>query len=410
MATIINTKNASLIRRFGSGLVAVIFLGVILSVGIFPRLALAAQLSTRSIEMSDSGVSAGSITSGVGSGTNVDYHVGFTVSNVATNIGGIAIDFCSNSPIVGDTCTAPTGFNANSSTTTINNQVGISGYTTYTVAPVANRIILTNSVAAAPTQANISFDIGNGTNNGVTNPSVEGSFYARIYTYTTATAAQTHNTSSPSGYTDYGGIATSTANVITITARVQETLLFCVSGAAPTANCGAVTTPAVSLGHGANTILDSTAVDTGNVYSQLSTNATSGAVVRMRNSAPSGGLNSGSNSIPAVNGGAGTSSTMTAGTAAFGVNVANGVIVSGSGGSGSVSADANYGPTGGQYGMDTTTAGGANVLGNFGDRIVYSTAPVNNINNTYTFAATAFNTTPSGVYTANISLIATGTF
>jgi hypothetical protein len=74
-----------------------------------PGKAAAAQFSTRSIQLSDSGVSGGSITTGVGSGTNVTYRVSFTPSALAESM---VIDFCTQDPIINDTCTAPTGMTA----------------------------------------------------------------------------------------------------------------------------------------------------------------------------------------------------------------------------------------------------------------------------------------------------------
>ena len=114
--------------------------------------------------------------------------------------------------------------------------------------------------------------------------------------------------------------------------------------------------------------------------------------------------------IPANNSGANTPSAITAGTAAFGLFVTNGTL--GTGGIGAVLADANYNdgtPT--NYGMDTeTVADAGSVTGTYGDRVAYSTEPCYRINNSYTFAATASLTTPAGIYTANMNLIATGTF
>ncbi|HPG37709.1 MAG TPA: hypothetical protein PK865_02875, partial [Candidatus Saccharibacteria bacterium] len=61
------------------------------------------------------------------------------------------------------------------------------------------------------------------------------------------------------------------------------------------------------------------------------------------------------------------------------------------------------------YGMDTTTSG-ANATTTFGSRVVSSTGPTDNVMNTWKFAATASNTTAAGIYTANMAVIATGTF
>ena len=74
------------------------------------------------------------------------------------------------------------------------------------------------------------------------------------------------------------------------------------------------------------------------------------------------------------------------------------------------------------YGMDTTTATGANagfpqqssyngsVIGTFGSTVLTAVGPISRVDARYTFAATASLTTPAGIYTANLSLIATGTF
>jgi hypothetical protein len=71
------------------------------------------------------------------------------------------------------------------------------------------------------------------------------------------------------------------------------------------------------------------------------------------------------------------------------------------------------------YGMDSlsTAANGGtpasnigNVTSTFGSTVASSTGPVYHFDNEYQFAATAALTTPAGIYSANMSLIATGTF
>jgi hypothetical protein len=246
----------------------------------------------------------------------------------------------------------------------------------------------------------------------VTNPSTTGTFYARFVTYVGGTGGGTDyanyapGTEGSTSATDYGGFALSTANVITITAKVQESMTFCVSGVDPGPDCGttgtAVTAPNLTIGHGPNLILDASVVDTAQAFTQLSTNAQGGANVRMKNTAASGGLNAGTNSIPPTGDAA---VAIAAGTAAFGMRLADGT-----GGTGTLSGDANY-EHATNYGMDATAgADSASVLSTYGDLILTSAAPLNNVENTLTFAATASNTTPAGLYTARISLIATGTF
>ncbi|HEX7962983.1 MAG TPA: hypothetical protein VF466_00170, partial [Candidatus Saccharimonadales bacterium] len=258
----------------------------------------------------------------------------------------------------------------------------------------------------------------------ITNPTTNGTFYARIYTY----VAQTNDYStaaSPGTVADFGGIAMSTANLISITAKVQETLTFCVSGTAlqPTdLTCTSATAPTLVLGHGTPAVLDQTAIDAASAYTQVSTNASGGVSMRMKssNSCANGGLSATGGaacSIPGVptNNGS-TSQGMTAGTAAFGLFVA--ASNTNTTGTGTITPDTNYNdgthtntasPSTLFYGMDQTTGGGG-VTSTFGDVIAASSAPLSLVNNQLVFAATASLTTQAGIYTVNESIICTGTF
>jgi hypothetical protein len=228
-------------------------------------------------------------------------------------------------------------------------------------------------------------------------------------------------------------------------------------------DCTLATAPAVTLGtaHGTTIIIDNLNVYTGTDFTQLDTNATHGAVINMSNSnttcsSAGGGLSADNGTtcaIPAVGAGAGTPSGITAGTAAFGLFVANSVITDPTG-TGTVTPSGAYfspshcGPTsasppicpntGGAgnffYGMDTTTspalyanAGNAygpanpptgsnstgytgNVTSTLGSTIASTPSPVYKVDNGLTFAATSSLVTPAGIYTANMNLVATGTF
>ncbi len=436
----------------------------------------AAQLQYRSIQLSDSSPSNGTFTAGIGSGLNVTYKFSFkTIQNASSMV----VDFCSNDPIIGDSCTAPTGMSVTTAAidpTSTGNLTSTGWSITNTNSPNPRIKLAQGSGAqlAAGTQQNFNLT-------GITNPSTvdattKGSFYARIYTYASTTfgdgVSKTYTTASAaatSGFSDYGGIALSVDYVITITARVQETLTFCVSGSDPnnwtsTGDCGdaAVTStadptpgkygpPNIVLGHGSPTaVLDTSAVDYGNVWTQLSTNATNGAVINMHSNIPCGGLSadyvppsSGTCAIPAVNGGSNAGPTaITAGTAAFGVaiNKYTPTTQAGPAAIGTLTPTTQYYdpafyaftgnvPTNVHYGMDTVTATGYNaafttvgppfsgqssyngsVIGKFGSTVLTCIGPISRVDARYTFAATSSLTTPAGIYTANLSLIATGTF
>jgi hypothetical protein len=405
------------LQRVGYTMAAVALLAGVIYPILQPKTASAAQLLLRSITLSDSGVSGGTITTGVGSGTGVTYQVRFTTTTPADSL---IVDFCSQNPIIGDTCTDPTGM--------VTSGVGLAG--------VSGDITSPGWTATSSSAGHISLAKGSGSTaapgvqsfnlTGITNSSTLGTFYARIYTYSDATfGSSTTAYTLPTAlgdYKDYGGIALSTNQIITITARVQEQLTFCVSGTIQTSwtthgcdSTQAADAPALTLGHGTPTpTLDSTAIDTGSVYSQISTNATAGATIAMRNSNTiCGGLSADGGAhcdIPAIGGGSFAIGTMVIGTAAFGMATADGVADTN--GTGTLTAASNYVSTAAnQYGMDTETANDTgSVIGDFGDVVASSLTPLYRMDSTYTFAAVASLTTPAGIYTANIDLIATGKF
>jgi hypothetical protein len=385
------------------------------------------QVSNRSIELSDASPSGTTITTGVGSGTNVKYELKFTP---ATQAGSIVIDFCQNDPILADPCTAPSAMNA--STATITNVAGTLCGTGWTITASATQIKLADD---ASTHDILPSTVQTCDISGITNTSTVGTFYARMYTYAGTGWGTYASVTNLGNYVDYGGMAMSITPAITITARVQETLTFCVTtkdpgvaGAGWTApnDCSsadiAANPPNLTLGHGSPTqILDTSAVDRADVYTQLSTNATHGATVRMRNSnLLCGGLSADGGAtcaIPGVGSVAGNSNTapaaITQGTAAFGVFVSNGYAGLNAANETNDLANTNYNDNihttspGYFYGMDDS---GTGVTSQYGDSIVNVSSPVYHAQNHLVFGATAALTTPAGIYTANLSLICTGQF
>jgi hypothetical protein len=373
----------------------------------------AALLANRSIQMSSSANGSGA------AGQKVIYKVGFTVSNAATAIGGIVIDFCSNSPIAGDSCTATTG-SSNFATLSINNQNNISGLTVDTTNSTANKVILTKT-AGAPTAAAISFELGDGINNGFTNPTNSNTvFYARIYTYTTSAAAQGHNTGTPTGYTDNGGIALSTAEQITITAKVQERLTFCVYTGGYTANdytnptltaennCTSKSGSAVTLGDNNGVLTTNGAfVDKTARYS-VSSNAVGSVAIRLKGTT----LKSGSFDIAAIGA---TAASSTAGSEQFGFctwQIVGATLTISTpydnASCNSTTQTAGTGSTGGegtaQFAFDET-----NTNTTYGQTIASATAGDFSTGE-LAFIGNIANTTEAGIYTTTLTFIATGTY
>ena len=353
----------------------------------------AGQVQTRFVQMSSSTPSA----------TAVTYNVSFKPTAL-TNIGGIVVDFCADSPIVGSTtCTVPTSINIGTAVS------GLTGFSTstgtwVTTSSTANTLFYTNATPQTPSAITtpINFQITN-----VTNPSTTASLYARIITFDTNSHATTNYTvvgtaraASFVGQLDYGGAAMSTATAVNISAAVMETLTFCVSAAAPGSACSGLSAPTLTIGHGSPAAVDGTAVDTATAYTQVSSNANSGVVVAVKTTSSTlcSGLSRDAGATCGIPG-KGAFGAISAGTPNFGLNVADGT-----GGTGTVTHNANYGTTGGSYGMSTAA------YGTYGDPIESSSAPTANVNSLLTYAATGAATVPAGIYTTTESLIATGTF
>ena len=356
-----------------------------------PALASADQVASRSIALSSSSKAA----------TNVTYQVNFTSVGSA---GAFVVDFCSDSPIIGQTCTAPTGFSASSAASTT------SGFTDVSALD-ANTIVVTGTIGAATA---ISVDV-----TGITNPTNAGPLYARIVTYDTDVHADAYQSDNlGTGNVDDGGVAISITDSVGVSAAVLETMTFCVSGASGgtnpiTAGCtGTLVAPTLTLGEtvGSTKALTSSAVSTGDIYTQISTNAAGGAVVSLKSGVPCGGMKRVGAAVcdiaPALQ------TDIAAGQAKFGV-VANADSATDT----ALSANGTFqivpasGYDGSAYALNYVSGDATGVTSVYGDPILNTngTQPSNR-NMKLTFGASITNNTPAGLYSADLSLVATGTF
>ena len=358
--------------------------GALLLALILPSIVSAAQLTERSIELSSSSINA----------TGVTYKVNFTATTAA---GAVIVDFCQNSPLIGETCTPPAGFNFTPS-----------GSVAKLASDAPNTALITQAIAAEATSVTIS---------GVTNPSTVGPLYARIITYSNPTTAATYVAtvaSDAANRKDEGGAALSITNTIGVSGAVLESMSFCVSGGAIADNCtGPITAPTLKLGQqvGSAFALVPGVVSEGSIYTQISTNALKGAVVSLKSSTTNcGGLvragDANCDIAPALSSGIEENSA----TAKFGVKTTastNGT----NGGSGT------YQPAGGSiyspdaFALAFINTNATGVTSPYGSPFLDTAgAPVNNKNMQLTFGATVTNQTPAGLYSADLSLIATGKF
>jgi len=203
---------------------------------------------------------------------------------------------------------------------------------------------------------------------------------------------------------------------IGVTGAVLEALTFCVTGeVAPGANCDLTGTsaPTLKLGQdmGNGVLALSTVVSSGDIFTQLSTNAASGAVVSLKSNAVNcGGLKLvGSTDVNNCHiAPAGTTGTINTGDAKFGVR-AIATADSGTNPGGVLQLTSNYSAT--DYRMNGAVDNLSGVTSTYGDPIFNTNGlPANGKNMTLNFAAAANNSTPAGLYSADLSLVATGKF
>lgn len=360
----------------------------------------AAQATNRSVELSSSSVSA----------TGVQYKVKFTTGDAPA--GAMVVYFCNNSPLKGQVCNAPAGFSAAASTVTS------AGFTRGDAS--ANRVEVTGTFAA---NTDVEVVLGN-----ITNPSVAtttAALFARIVTYEDAgDVTGTEADELGDNQVDDGAMAIAITPTIGVSGVVLETLTFCVSGgteADPEVNpigdgcTGTLTAPTLALGTNIGGVisLQPGLVSSGKVYTQISTNASKGAVVRLKSNATGcGGMLRAGAEAGTCDIAPAQQTDIVEGDAKFGVRTAT--ATDGTGANGDYrpyqegANPAYYSNT--SYAMryvDDTDG----VTSPFGDPFLDTAeAPANNKNMALTFGAAASNNTPAGSYSADISLIAVGKF
>ena len=415
-------------RRFGNAGFAVLFLvafslTAIVNLIHVPSVSAGGQVTSRKITLNNSSPSA----------TSVTYAVSFNPTS-AGSVGGITVDFCANDPVVGDTsCTLPTGFTLGTAITTGGNPTGFSTSTGSWVTTSSQQCAAaaSNFQVFKFTNATAQTETGSGTPitftiTSPTNPSTNVSFYARIITFDTKTNADVNFCSSPTvrpatftGQVDYGGVALSTTQNIAITAKVFETLSFCVFQI----SCG---TPAsLALGDATTGALSTiTAYTNINAKYTLATNAQSGVSVQMfgqtlcRNAVlsfancPTGASNQ---TISAI--GTPAALVSTPGSEQFGmcVNAISGTTAqapyddTGTGNNCTTGIATNTYAGTSKFGfIDTSAANGTNNAS--GSTVLTSSGAITSASSQFAFAANIASTTEAGIYQANLNMVATGTF
>jgi hypothetical protein len=400
----------------------------------------AAQLTTRSIQLANSASGANGTT----------YRASFNAATSST-VKGIIVDICSGAagsgPLLGTTCTSMTGANfswnapvaADITTFTINGvaqtvsdtptsaQWGVgtveTGRTLYLSSVDGTAVTAGQTIVVEIANVNNPNDVDGGGSDNI------GTFYGRLATFPNDTGANSpatydDATTGESNLTDFGGVALSTTESLTVTARVQESLTFCIYTNSPQTGCTTATIAAAGVNiPNATTPLSSGSVSTASAYFGLATNALNGANVRMwSNNSSNGVLKSGSTRTINPFGG-----TMDAGTGApvsgtddactvdstasnteqFGMLITE---------STNVVAAMPYDCAAGNHGWDNDSVAGAGandattVGSAYGDTIASTTGPLDFEENIMEFAAKSALTTEAGIYSSSLNYIATGTY
>lgn len=355
---------------------------------VLPSFVFAAQATDRSVELTNSSYSA----------ENVTYTVNFTASGQSA-AGAFVVDFCANSPLIGQSCTAPSGLDATSAASQT------SGFTDVTGS--ANKVVVAGSIGAS-SPVSVAID-------GITNPNSTLPLYARIVSYDTkANASNYTSTNLGSGAVDQGAVAIAITETIGVSGTVLESLTFCVSGDEIDADCTNTTTPALVLGQGTPAVLAPGVLNTGNIYTQITTNASSGAVVRLKSNATDCGglLRAGDPSACDIAPALDEDIDVNANEGKFGVKTAaatNTAGVSNAGGAFAPVTGSVYNSS--TYAFNFSAGNSTGVTSTFGDPFLDTAGePANNKNMVLTFGAMAGNNTPAGTYSTSLRLIATGKF
>lgn len=370
-----------------------------------PHKASAAQITSRSVKISSS--ANGSITLGAaGSGSNgskTKETFDFTLGTTGT-VGSIEFQYCTT-PLPGTTCTAPTGMDA--STVTSIGGTSATGWTLGTAgnAPTANDVRITHTAASMSGAQDFILGAGGTGTDYIKNPTADNStFFVRITTYSD-TAWTTP--------VDTGTVASSTAQQIDITAKVQETLNFSVGSTvtAPSTTCAAFSdTGALALGD-VNGVLSFTQAYDAHSYFRVSTNAVNGTKIYYSGDT----LKSGANSITAAGTTQPTPTTAAAsavGTSQFGLAIDSSDTQSGSGYSfSSLAATSPY-----TAGNGTITNGGSALFA-FAPSSVTTPVQVASSSGTITcdtgsvrYLGNVSTTTPPGIYTTTVTYLAVPTY
>jgi hypothetical protein len=348
-------------------LVAKVLLVSLLFASFFPAVASAGAgtVTARKLTLGSSAISA-----------STTHKFDFTLSGT-DNLGPIKFEYCT---AASGACGTVTGLDVDS--VSLSAQTGATGFSLDATTTTATVIGITRTAASA--SGAVSYTFSSATNPSTTN----NTFYVRITTYTA---------NNFSGSDDTGTVAASTAQQITLTGTMDESLVFCVGASG--ANCSALTSSGGAVSF--NDRFSSTTTRYATSEMIASTNGVSGYVVTINGSTLTCSACSGTPTIAAMgtqsaNGAATTSST---GSAQFGLNFRNNATPD-------VGADKSGGS--GDYGTNYGTVDNFRFFS--ADTVASATGPSDATQFTASYIVNVPGSQAAGTYTATMTYIATATF
>ncbi len=232
------------------------------------------------------------MSSNIPSATAVEYTASFVMPSPQL-LGSIAIEICENSPLEMVACNPPPGFSWASASLT--SQLGAVGFSIDTLNSTPNRLVLTRLPTPIGANQNQEFVLS-----GVVNPTATGTFYAKIFSYNSADGTGISN--------DFGAMAMSINNPISVATEVPPYLYFCTAINIIGFDCSNTTGSYIDLGEFSKT-------GTVGATSQMvaATNADFGYNITVSGNPPT----SGNNVIPGFN----LPSAPVPGSSKFGINL-----------------------------------------------------------------------------------------
>lgn len=323
----------------------------------------AAQITTRKMTLSNS----------AGAATGVTYTFTSDAVPTTTAVKSVGVEVCTTAS---GGCSTPSGFSV-SSATLASQPSGLGSGSGWTVnTSTAGNLRIVNAANATSSSGAVTIAWG-----GVVNPTATNTtFYARLTTY---------SDSAWSTPLDTGTMALSTSQAITVTASVNETLVFCTGTSITGQNCGTISGSSVDLG-----TLTTSSPGSGTSVMAASTNSGGGYVITINGTT----LTSGGNTIDAITAGSGSASSP--GTEQFGINLRDNATPN-------VGADPS-GAAGYSYGTGYGTADSFKFV--TGNTVTSTSAASNATAYTVSYLSNIGGATEPGSYSAVFNYVATATF